>query len=689
MTTLDIIRKTKAAWSVLRDADAETKNRLLTAMADSLVDHTAEVLACNETDLEAARGHISDVMLDRLRLDEGRIAAMAEGIRVTVKLPDHTGRILSETHHANGMTIYKKQVPLGLVAIIYESRPNVTSDAAALTVKSGNVCVLRSGKEAVRTSTAIVKALKQGISAVGGDPDIVNILEDTSHESARVLMTADGLVDLLIPRGGAGLIQACVEQATVPCIQTGTGICHVYVDEYADLDKAVKIIVNAKTSRPSVCNAEEVCLVHSAVAERFLPMLRKVLVEDRTAAGQIHVELRLDPRAAAVIPGTPAGPADFDTEFLDYILAVRVVDSVDEAIEHIQAHSTHHSEAIVTENDANAEKFVNGVDSAAVYVNVSTRFTDGGEFGLGCEMGISTQKLHARGPMGLDELSTYQYIIRAADRPGKERRMAYQYEAGFIGAGNMGGALARAAVKTVGGAAVAVACSTAEHSAKAAASIGCAAETAEAILRKSRFVFWGVKPQMFAGVTAKLAEDIAASDAVFVSMLAGVSLDRLAEMLGGEKKIIRIMPNTPSAVGQGLMLVSANDRVTAEELAAFKALMAESGLLDDLPENLIDAASAVSGCGPAYAYMFVEALADGAVKCGVPRAKAMRYAAQMLLGSASLLLETGEHPGALKDAVCSPGGSTIAGVAALEDRGFRGAAIAAVEAAYRRTKELG
>ena len=345
---------------------------------------------------------------------------------------------------------------MGLVAIIYESRPNVTSDAAALTVKSGNVCVLRSGKEAVRTSTAIVKALKQGISAVGGDPDIVNILEDTSHESARVLMTADGLVDLLIPRGGAGLIRACVEQATVPCIQTGTGICHVYVDEYADLDKAVKIIVNAKTSRPSVCNAEEVCLVHSAVAERFLPMLRKVLVEDRTAAGQIPVELRLDPRAAAVIPGTPAGPADFDTEFLDYILAVRVVDSVDEAIEHIQAHSTHHSEAIVTENDANAEKFVNGVDSAAVYVNVSTRFTDGGEFGLGCEMGISTQKLPCPRP---DRAGRAEHLCNtsfgATDRPGKERHMAYQYEAGFIGAGNMGGALARAAVKTVGGAAVA------------------------------------------------------------------------------------------------------------------------------------------------------------------------------------------------------------------------------------------
>ena len=412
MTTLELLQKTRAAMGSIAAAGAEKKNALLLAMADSLEAHCAEILAANAEDMAAARGRITDVMLDRLKLDENRIAGMANGIRDTVRLPDHTGRVLSEVVRPNGIVIDKVQVPLGLVAIIYESRPNVTSDAAALTVKSGNVCVLRSGKEAVRTSTAIVKALKQGISAVGGDPDIVNILEDTSHESARVLMTADGLVDLLIPRGGAGLIQACVEQATVPCIQTGTGICHVYVDEYADLDKAVKIIVNAKTSRPSVCNAEEVCLVHSAVAERFLPMLRKALVEDRTAAGQIPVELRLDPRAAAVIPGTPAGPADFDTEFLDYILAVRVVDSVDEAIEHIQAHSTHHSEAIVTENDANAEKFVNGVDSAAVYVNVSTRFTDGGEFGLGCEMGISTQKLHARGPMGLDELSTYQYIIR-------------------------------------------------------------------------------------------------------------------------------------------------------------------------------------------------------------------------------------------------------------------------------------
>ena len=414
MTTLEIIRKTKAAWGSVRDGDAAAKNHILTAMADSLTAHTTEILQCNALDMDAAKERISEVMLDRLRLDEGRIAAMADGIRATVKLPDHTGRILSEFHHANGMTIYKKQVPLGLVAIIYESRPNVTSDAAALAIKSGNVCVLRSGREAIRTSTAVVQALKAGIAKAGGDPDIVNILEDTSHESANILMTANGLVDLLIPRGGAGLIRACVERATVPCIQTGTGICHVYVDEYADLDKAVKIIVNAKASRPSVCNAEEVCLVHSAVAAQFLPMLHRALVEDRRAAGEIPVELRLDPQAGKIIPGTPAGPADFDTEFLDYILAVRVVNSVEEAIAHILAHSTHHSEAIVTENSTNAEKFVNETDSAAVYVNASTRFTDGGEFGLGCEMGISTQKLHARGPMGLDELSTYKYIIRGS-----------------------------------------------------------------------------------------------------------------------------------------------------------------------------------------------------------------------------------------------------------------------------------
>lgn len=414
MTTWDILKKTRAAWPSIRNRDAEGKNDLLRGMADSLMACTSAILAENRRDMEEARGTISDVMLDRLYLDEKRLAGMAEGIRTLTALPDHTGRILSQITRPNGMTICKQQVPMGLIAIIYESRPNVTSDAAALAVKSGNVCVLRSGREAYRTAKAIVQALKQGIAAAGGDAEIINIVDDTSHQSAADLMRANGLVDLLIPRGGAGLIRRCVENATVPCIQTGTGICHVYVDQYADLQKALAIIVNAKTSRPSVCNAEEVCLVHQAVAEEFLPMLKQALVDDRQAAGAVPVELRLDQRAAAIIPGTPASETDFDTEFLDYILAVGVVDSVDEAVAHVLRHSTGHSDAIITENAENAQKFVDGTDSAAVYVNVSTRFTDGGEFGLGCEMGISTQKLHARGPMGLDELCTYKYIIRGS-----------------------------------------------------------------------------------------------------------------------------------------------------------------------------------------------------------------------------------------------------------------------------------
>ncbi|BCK80339.1 gamma-glutamyl phosphate reductase [Vescimonas coprocola] len=414
MTTLDILKKTRAAWPSIRNRDAEGKNALLRAMADSLMACAPAILAENRRDMEEARGTISDVMLDRLYLDERRLAGMAEGIRALTALPDHTGRILSQITRPNGMTICKQQVPMGLIAIIYESRPNVTSDAAALAVKSGNVCVLRSGREAYRTAKAIVQALKQGIAAAGGDAEIINIVDDTSHQSAADLMRANGLVDLLIPRGGAGLIRRCVENATVPCIQTGTGICHVYVDQYADLQKALAIIVNAKTSRPSVCNAEEVCLVHQAVAEEFLPMLKQALVDDRQTAGAVPVELRLDQRAAAIIPGTPASETDFDTEFLDYILAVGVVDSVDEAVAHVLRHSTGHSDAIITENAENAQKFVDGTDSAAVYVNVSTRFTDGGEFGLGCEMGISTQKLHARGPMGLDELCTYKYIIRGS-----------------------------------------------------------------------------------------------------------------------------------------------------------------------------------------------------------------------------------------------------------------------------------
>ena len=414
MTTLELCKKTRAARASLASADRAAKDALLLSMADSLLAAAPEILEANAQDMAAARGHITDVMLDRLYLDEKRLAAMADGVRAIAALPDHTGRVLAEVRRPNGLVIQKVQVPLGLVAIIYESRPNVTSDAAALALKSGNTCILRSGKEAHRTACAIVAALKRGVAAAGGDPDILNIVEDTSHASAQELMTAKGLVDLLIPRGGAGLIRACVENATVPCIETGTGICHVYVDKAADLAKAVNIIVNAKASRPSVCNAEEVCLVHRDVAAQFLPLLKKAIVDDRAAAGLVPVELRLDPAAARIIDGTPAGERDFDTEFLDYILAVGVVDSVDAAIAHIAAHSTHHSDCIVTEDAAAAKKFTEQVDSAAVYVNVSTRFTDGGEFGLGCEMGISTQKLHARGPMGLDELCTYKYVVRGS-----------------------------------------------------------------------------------------------------------------------------------------------------------------------------------------------------------------------------------------------------------------------------------
>lgn len=414
MTTLELCKKTRAARASLASADRAAKDALLLSMADSLLAAAPEILEANTQDMAAARGHITDVMLDRLYLDEKRLAAMADGVRAIAALPDHTGRVLAEVRRPNGLVIQKVQVPLGLVAIIYESRPNVTSDAAALALKSGNTCILRSGKEAHRTACAIVAALKRGVAAAGGDPDILNIVEDTTHQSAADIMTAKGVVDLLIPRGGAGLIRACVAGATVPCIETGTGICHVYVDADADLDKALDIVENAKASRPSVCNAEEVLLVHSAVAAAFLPRLQRRLVTDRAAADKTPVELRLDRRAAAIIPGKPAGENDFDTEFLDYILAIRVVDSVDEAVAHIAAHSTGHSDAIITENAAAAEIFVAGVDSAAVYVNASTRFTDGGEFGLGCEMGISTQKLHARGPMGLDELSTYKYVVRGS-----------------------------------------------------------------------------------------------------------------------------------------------------------------------------------------------------------------------------------------------------------------------------------
>lgn len=409
--TQEILQATKRASAALAQITSDEKNAVLLAMADALQASCDTILAENQKDLQQARGVISDTMLDRLALNKDRVFGMAQGIRDVVALPDPVGRIQKETVLTNGLCIRKVSVPMGVVGVIYESRPNVTSDVAALTLKSSNACVLRGGKEAYRSARAIVDALHQGMKACGLDENVVNLIEDTSRTSAQEMMHADDTLDLLIPRGGAGLIRACVTQATVPCIQTGTGICHVYVDEYADLDKALNIIENAKTSRPSVCNAEEVCLVHTAIASTFLPRLKARLVDDRIAQGKTPVELRTDVRAHAIIGGTPTEAADFDTEFLDYILAVAVVDDVHAAIDHIAAHSTHHSDAIVTQDKGAQELFCALVDSAAVYVNASTRFTDGGVFGLGCEIGISTQKLHARGPMGLEELTTYKYIV--------------------------------------------------------------------------------------------------------------------------------------------------------------------------------------------------------------------------------------------------------------------------------------
>ena len=410
MTTIDLLKAAREAWPALRSADTATKNAALESMAGALVEDADAILAANAQDMDAARGHISEVMLDRLLLTRPRIEAMADGIRQVVQLPDPVGRELMRTQRPNGLIIRRVSMPLGVVAIIYESRPNVTADAAALTIKSGNACVLRGGKEAFRTANAIVRAMRAGLAKAGLPEGLIQLVQDTTRQSSMDLMTATGLVDLLIPRGGAGLIRACVDNARVPCIQTGTGICHVYVDAAADPDKALNIIENAKTSRPSVCNAEEVCLVHRDIAEAFLPRLKRRLVDDRIEQGRIPVELRLDPRAASVIDGVPAGTDDFDTEFLDYILAVGVVDDVAAAVRHIARHSTGHSDAIVSEDPEAQRVFIDNVDSAAVYVNASTRFTDGGEFGLGCEMGISTQKLHARGPMGLEEMTTYRYI---------------------------------------------------------------------------------------------------------------------------------------------------------------------------------------------------------------------------------------------------------------------------------------
>ena len=406
-TTQEQLALARSAKKSINTASTALKNQALEAMASQLLKATEAILAANQIDMEAARGKISEVMLDRLFLDQERIAGMAQGIRALIDLSDPIGEVLDTEVLENGLEIQKVRVAMGVIGIIYESRPNVTSDAAALAIKSGNAVVLRTGKDAFHSAQAIVTALKAGLEEAGLHPDLLQLIQDTSRASSLSMMKAKGYLDLLIPRGGAGLIQAVVENAIVPVIETGTGIVHVYVDKDADFQKALAIIENAKTSRPSVCNAMEVLLVDQAIASDFLPLVKERLVDDREKS----VELRLDEQAQAIISGTAAQEQDFDTEFLDYILAVKVVDGVEEATDHIEAHSTHHSDAIVTENSETAAYFTKQVDSAAVYVNASTRFTDGGQFGLGCEMGISTQKLHACGPMGLREMTSYKYIV--------------------------------------------------------------------------------------------------------------------------------------------------------------------------------------------------------------------------------------------------------------------------------------
>ena len=406
-TTQEQLALAKSAKKSINTSSTALKNQALEAMASQLLKATEAILAANQIDMEAARGKISEVMLDRLFLDQERIAGMAQGIRALIDLPDPIGEVLDTEVLENGLEIQKVRVAMGVIGIIYESRPNVTSDAAALAIKSGNAVVLRTGKDAFHSAQAIVTALKAGLEEAGLNPDLLQLIQDTSRASSLAMMKAKGYLDLLIPRGGAGLIQAVVENAIVPVIETGTGIVHVYVDKEADFQKALAIIENAKTSRPSVCNAMEVLLVDRAIASDFLPLVKERLVDARERS----VELRLDEQAQAIISGTAAQEQDFDTEFLDYILAVKVVDGVEEAVDHIEAHSTHHSDAIVTENSETAAYFTKQVDSAAVYVNASTRFTDGGQFGLGCEIGISTQKLHARGPMGLREMTSYKYIV--------------------------------------------------------------------------------------------------------------------------------------------------------------------------------------------------------------------------------------------------------------------------------------
>ena len=402
--------KAKKASYTIAKASTEKKNEALRAIAKALIDNTEKIIEKNSLDIAKAKDNgISDVMIDRLRLDEKRIKAISDAAIKLTGLADPCGEVVGGGVRPNGMKIEKVRVPLGVIGIIFESRPNVTVDAAALCLKAGNAVILRGGKEAINSNICLVEIMREAIKTVGFPEDVIQVITDTSHETANEFMRCNTYVDVLIPRGGAGLIRACVNNATIPVIETGTGNCHVFVDETADADMAVNIVNNGKTQRPSVCNAVESLLVHEKIADRILPLIKAKLDEHNVEIRGCKKTLEILGESDSVKPATND---DYMTEFLDYIISCKVVSGVDEAIEHINRHTTHHSECIVTENFTNAERFTAEIDAAAVYVNVSTRFTDGEEFGFGAEIGISTQKLHARGPMGLTELTTIKYLIR-------------------------------------------------------------------------------------------------------------------------------------------------------------------------------------------------------------------------------------------------------------------------------------
>lgn len=399
-------KRAKKAERVLMTASAEQKNKALGFIAEALIENTQYIIEENKKDIAAARQKgMSESMIDRLMLDEKRIKGISDAAKELISLSDPVGKVISGTTRPNGLLIEKVTVPLGVIAVIFEARPNVTVDAAALCLKSGNTVILRGGKEAINSNTAMAKIMRQAIAKAGLPEDCIQLVEDTSRESATALMRLNGYVDVLIPRGGAGLIKACVENATVPVIETGTGNCHIYVDKDADLNKAVEIIYNAKTSRPSVCNACESLVIHKDIAEEVLPLIKKRLDEKK-------VVIHADERARAILPDVLcATEEDFAREYLGYEISVKVVDSLVEAAEHIMTYTSGHSECIISENYTAVREFTARVDAAAVYVNASTRFTDGGEFGFGAEIGISTQKLHARGPLGLPELTSFKYIV--------------------------------------------------------------------------------------------------------------------------------------------------------------------------------------------------------------------------------------------------------------------------------------